>query len=85
MESAQLDENHVPSTPMRKLIIYMPDIAYDLIDKRFTHVTGGEDQAIYRITYDYRYFDDQYNVLGWLPGRCPPVPMLGFFFLLCDF
>jgi hypothetical protein len=69
MESAQLDENHVPSTPMRKLIIYMPDIAYELIDKRLTHVTGGDGQVVYRITYDYRYFDDQYNVPDWLPGK----------------
>jgi len=82
MESAQYDEsNGVPITPMRRLIISMPDIAYELIDKRFTTITGGNDQPTYLIKYDYTFIDDHYNICDWLPGKY--VSSVNLFILSC--
>jgi len=74
MASAQYDgRRRIPITPMRRLIISMPDIAHELIDKHFTTVTGGEDQAMHLVTYDYTFFDDHYNIPHWLHGKYSPV------------
>jgi ankyrin repeat protein len=69
MESTQYDKHGAPITPMRRLIISMPDIAYDVIDKKLTTTTGGDDQAVHLVTYDYTYFDDQYNIPDWVHGK----------------
>ena len=69
MESAQYDGRNVPITPMRRLIISMPEIAYDLIDKKLTTVVGGENQPVHLVTYDYTYFDDHYNIPKWFQGK----------------
>ena len=70
MASAQYDgRRRVPITPMRRLIISMPNIAYQLIIKKLTTVNGGEDQAVHLVTYDYTFMDDFYNVSDWLHGK----------------
>ncbi|CAF1095351.1 unnamed protein product [Adineta steineri] len=51
MESVQYEGSDVPITPMRRLIISMPDIAYELIDKHFTTVIGDVDQPKHLINY----------------------------------
>ncbi|CAF0917111.1 unnamed protein product [Didymodactylos carnosus] len=69
MKSAQFDERNVPLTPMRRLIIYMPDIALRLIDNKFTKRIGGNNgQTMYSLKYDYKYFEDQYLILDWIHG-----------------
>ena len=84
MASAQYDgHRRVPITPMRRLIISMPNIAYGLIDKKLTTVTGGEDQAVHLVTYDYTFMDDYYNITDWLHGKynsvLEPLPEVNFF------
>ncbi|CAF1218928.1 unnamed protein product [Didymodactylos carnosus] len=69
MESAQYEGSDVPITPMRRLIISMPDIAYELIDKRFTTSIGDEGQPKHLIKYDYTFIDDHYNICDWHPGE----------------
>ncbi|CAF3821991.1 unnamed protein product, partial [Adineta steineri] len=63
------DDYDVPSTPMRELIIFMPDIAYEVIENKLTKVIGGEGQAIHQSTYDYSFFDDQYSIQDWTYGK----------------
>jgi hypothetical protein len=65
MESAQYEGSDVPITPMRRLIISMPDIAYKLIDKKFTTVVGDANQPKRLIKYDYTFIDDHYNICDW--------------------
>ncbi|CAF3912362.1 unnamed protein product [Rotaria sp. Silwood1] len=69
MESAQYEGSDVPITPMRRLIISMPEIAYELIDKHFTTTIGDVDQPKHLIKYDYTFIDDFYNVCDWLLGK----------------
>ncbi|CAF3342979.1 unnamed protein product, partial [Rotaria sp. Silwood2] len=78
MASAQYEGNDVPITPMRRLIISMPDIAYELIDKHFTTIIGGPDQPKHLVKYDYTFIDDHYNVVDWLQGKY--VLVLNFLF-----
>ncbi|CAF3701144.1 unnamed protein product [Adineta steineri] len=68
MESVQYEGSDVPITPMRRLIISMPDIAYELIDKHFTTVIGDVDQPKHLIKYDYTFIDDHYNICDWQSG-----------------
>ncbi|CAF4025415.1 unnamed protein product, partial [Adineta steineri] len=63
------DDYDVPSTPMRELIIFMPDIAYEVIENKLTKVIGGENQAVHQATYDYSFFDDQYSIRDWTYGE----------------
>jgi hypothetical protein len=63
------DDYDIPSTPMRELIIFMPDIAYEVIENKLTTVSGGEGQAVHRLTYDYSLFDDQYSIRDWTYGK----------------
>ncbi len=81
MESAQYEGSDVPITPMRRLIISMPDIAYELIDKRFTTIIGGDDQPKHLIKYDCTFIDDHYNIRDWLPGKY--VSSVNLFILSC--
>lgn len=69
MSNAHYDDNDVPTTPMRELIIYMPEIAYDLITTKLTKVTGGDDQAVHRVAYDYTFIDDQSYLKQWMYGK----------------
>ncbi|CAF1629196.1 unnamed protein product, partial [Didymodactylos carnosus] len=67
MKNAQFDQRNVPITPMRRLIIYMPDIAVRLIDNKLTKRIGSNNhQTMYSVTYDYKYFEDQYLILDWI-------------------
>ncbi|CAF0926128.1 unnamed protein product [Adineta steineri] len=65
MKSVQYEDNGVAITPMRRLIISMPEIAHELIDKHFTTITGDADQPKHLIKYDYTFIDDHYNICGW--------------------
>ncbi|CAF1492509.1 unnamed protein product [Adineta steineri] len=65
MESVQYEDSDVPITPMRRLIISMPEIAYELIDKHFTTIIGDADQPKHLIKYDYTFIDDHYNICDW--------------------
>ncbi|UJR19978.1 hypothetical protein I4U23_023112 [Adineta vaga] len=65
MESVQYDGSDAPITPMRRLIISMPEIAYELIDKHFKTVIGDADQPKHIIKYDYTFIDDHYNICDW--------------------
>lgn len=69
MKSVQYENSDVPITPMRRLIISMPEIAYELIDKRFTTVIGDVDQPKNLIKYDYTFIDDHYNICDWRLGK----------------
>lgn len=69
MSNAHYDDNDVPSTPMRKLIIYMPDVAYNVITSKLTKLTGNDDQMVHRVTYDYTFVDDQSHLKQWMYGR----------------
>ncbi|CAF3996479.1 unnamed protein product [Adineta steineri] len=68
MESVQYENSDVPITPMRRLIISMPEIAYELIDEHFTTVIGDADQPKHLIKYDYTFIDDHYNICDWQLG-----------------
>ena len=74
MKSAQYEGSDVPITPMRRLIICMPDIAYKLIDEKFTTVVGDANQPKYLIKYDYTFIDDHYNINDWHLGKYASVP-----------
>lgn len=69
LKSVQYENSDVPITPMRRLIISMPEIAYELIDKRFTTVIGDTDQPKHLIKYDYTFIDDHYNICDWYQGN----------------
>ncbi|CAF1003535.1 unnamed protein product [Adineta steineri] len=69
MENAYYDDSGIISTPMRELIIYMPDIAYDLIDTKLTMVKGSDNMIEHQITYDYTFFEDQYRIRSWMYGE----------------
>jgi hypothetical protein len=69
MKSAQYEGSDVPITPMRRLIISMPDIAYKLIDKKFTTVIGGANQPKRLIKYECTFIDDHYNICDWRLGK----------------
>jgi transient receptor potential cation channel subfamily A protein 1 len=72
MRNAQLerDENgHIKSdgkadTPMRKLIVKMPDMALLMFDK-CTIELGAEGTSSHRKTYNYEFLEDQYFVRSW--------------------
>jgi hypothetical protein len=69
MKNVYYDDIGTISTPMRKLIIYMPDIAYELIDTRFTTIKGSDDMTEHQIIYDYTFFEDQYHIRDWMYGE----------------
>lgn len=69
MENAYYDDDGIISTPMRELIICMPEIAYNIIDTRLTMVKGSDDMIEHQVTYDYTFFEDQYHIRKWLYGQ----------------
>lgn len=62
MENAYYDEGGVISTPMRELIIFMPEIAYEIINTKLTTIKGNDDMTKHQVTYDYTLFEDQYHI-----------------------
>jgi Ankyrin repeats (3 copies) len=56
------------STPMRKLIISMPDMAYKVLDKCTTTV-GAEGTKLHKTTFDYEFLEDQFAIRAWDKSR----------------
>ena len=69
MENAYYDDGGVISTPMRELIIYMPQIAFEVVDTKFTTVKGSDEMIEHQVTYDYTFFEDQYHIRRWMYGE----------------
>ena len=69
MENAYYDDNGTISTPMRELIIYMPDIAYEIIDTKLTMIKGNDNMSEHQVIYDYTFFEDQYHIRNWMYGK----------------
>jgi hypothetical protein len=56
------------STPMRKLIKIMPDMALIMIEK-CTITVGAERSHIYNNIYNYEFLEDQYSINDWIKGK----------------
>jgi hypothetical protein len=69
MENAYYDDNGTISTPMRELIIYMPEIAYEIIDTKLTMIKGNDNMSEHQVIYDYTFFEDQYHIRNWMYGE----------------
>lgn len=61
----------VADTPMRKLIVTMPDMALKILDKCTTTI-GSDKSKIHRIFFDYEFLEDQYAVRNWAKGKDHP-------------
>lgn len=66
LKNAYYNPNGYVSTPMRQLIILMPDIAYEIIDTKLTHTKGNDDTSQHQTVYDYTFFEDQYHIRNWM-------------------
>ncbi len=69
MENAYYDEGGIISTPMRELIIFMPEIAYEIINTKLTTIKGNDNMTEHQVIYDYTLFEDQYHILNWMYGK----------------
>lgn len=61
-------DGRIADTPMRKLIIKMPDMAYEVLE-RCTTTIGSEKSQIHQQTFDYEFLEDQYVVDNWAEGK----------------
>jgi ankyrin repeat protein len=72
MRNAQLGKDsmelislsYLPDTPMRKLIVNMPDMALLVFDKLTTNL-NEETSDSDKIVYSYEFLDDEYFVYQW--------------------
>jgi ankyrin repeat protein len=72
MRNAQLEKDsmefiplsYLPDTPMRKLIVNMPDMALLVLDKLTTNL-NGETSGSDIIVYSYEFLDDEYFIYQW--------------------
>ena len=55
-------------TRMRKLIISMPDMAFEVLGKCTTTI-GDEKSNVHRKFYDYEFLEDQYVIHNWAKGN----------------
>lgn len=55
-------------TPMRKLIISMPDMAYRVLDK-CTKTVGNDRSTANENVFDYEFLEDQYSISDWIAGN----------------
>ena len=55
-------------TPMRKLIISMPDMASKVLDKCVTTL-GGERTKLHQKMFNYEFLEDQFAIRRWLGGK----------------
>jgi ankyrin repeat protein len=69
MENAYYDDSGIISTPMRELIIFMPEIAYEIVDTKLTSIKGSDDMTEHQVIYDYTFFEDQYHIRDWMYGE----------------
>jgi ankyrin repeat protein len=56
------------STPLRKLIRYMPNEADEVFTRCMTEKGGSEDYS-HEIIYNYEFLEDQYSIFTWKQGR----------------
>ncbi|UJR22073.1 hypothetical protein I4U23_025139 [Adineta vaga] len=52
------------STPLRKLIRYMPNEAEEVFTRCMIEIGGSEDSS-YRIIFNYELLEDQFTILKW--------------------
>ncbi|UJR12513.1 hypothetical protein I4U23_016688 [Adineta vaga] len=62
-------DRHTVDTPIRKLILHMPDMAFEILEKCTTTI-GNDKSTVYRKFYDYEFLEDQYIVHQWQQGDC---------------
>ncbi|CAF3895022.1 unnamed protein product [Rotaria sordida] len=55
-------------TPMRKLIISMPDMAYKVLD-RCTTMLGADGTKLHKNNFDYEFLEDQFAIRNWMKGK----------------
>lgn len=56
------------STPLRKLIRYMPNEAEEVFTKCMSEIGGSEDYA-YKIIFNYEFLEDQLSIFKWKQGK----------------
>ena len=56
------------STPLRKLIRYMPNEAEEVFTKCMREFGGSEDYA-YKIIFNYEFLEDQLSIFKWKQGE----------------
>ncbi|CAF0876303.1 unnamed protein product [Adineta steineri] len=61
-------DRRTADTPMRKLIVTMPDMALAILEKCTTTI-GSETSKIHRIFFDYEFLEDQYVIRNWAKGN----------------
>ena len=61
-------DSRTPDTPMRKLIIKMPDMAYEILEKCTTTI-GSEKSQVHQQFFDYEFLEDQYVIRKWAKGK----------------
>ena len=55
-------------TPMRKPIIQMPDMAYEVLEKCTTTI-GNEKSKVHQQFFDYEFLEDQYVIDRWAKDK----------------
>lgn len=63
----RLDRRTV-DTPMRKLIIKMPNMAFEILEKCATAIRN-EKSIIHRQFFDFEFLKDQYVIRDWIKGK----------------
>lgn len=61
-------DHRTADTPMRKLIINMPDMAFEILEKCTTTI-GSEKSHIHKQFFDYEFLEDQYVLQNWTKGN----------------
>jgi ankyrin repeat protein len=56
------------STPLRKLIRYMPNEAEEIFTRCLIEIGGSEDYS-YKIIFNYEFLEDQLSIFKWKQGR----------------
>ena len=60
--------NRKADTPMRKLIISMPDMASKIFDK-CVKTLGDEGTKLYEKHFNYEFLEDHFAIFRWLAGK----------------
>ncbi|CAF4580342.1 unnamed protein product [Rotaria sp. Silwood1] len=66
LRNAQLLDIHhqYVDTPLRKLVRFMPDLAYRILDIFITHI-GDTHEAHHKIIYDFEFLEDHCYIQQW--------------------
>ena len=56
------------NTPMRKLIVSMPDMALKVLDKCVTTV-GDEGRKLHEKHFNYEFLEDHFAIRRWCTGK----------------